>query len=207
MFSYLLVGAAFGFSAAAQPGPFQAYLVSSTMTHGWRKTMPAVFAPIASDIPIAGLVLLALTRVPPAWLEMLRVVGGLFLLYLAARAFAAYRRYRHEEPARSRAAARTFLEAITVNLLNPNPYISWSLVLGPLLIRAWGEGTSHAVALVVSFYATFVAATSVVLLLLAGARSLGPRVGRLFVGLSAVALACFGAYQLWTAVQDRATGL
>jgi threonine/homoserine/homoserine lactone efflux protein len=198
MLPYLLLGATFAFSAAVQPGPFQAYLVSSTMAHGWRRTLPAAFAPIVSDVPIVCLVLFVLTRIPASGLDALRVIGGLFLLYLAARAFVACRHYQHATAARPQDAARTLLEAVTVNLLNPNPYISWSLVLGPLAIRAWREAPSHGVALVVAFYLTMIAATAVLLLLLAGARSLGPRIGRALVALSALALACVGAYQLWT---------
>jgi hypothetical protein len=44
-----------------------------------------------------------------------------------------------------------------------------------------------------------VGSTVVLVLLLAGARSLGPRVGRALVAASAVALAGFGLYLLWTA--------
>ena len=235
MIPYLLLGATFAFSAAAQPGPFQAYLVSSTMTSGWRRTMPAAFAPLLSDIPIVALVLLLLARIPPLWLDVLRVAGGAFLLYLSVRAVRAFRGYRREigtafDIAQAREACatstafdiaqaseacatrssvapasvpakeqrRTLLEAVAVNLLNPNPYISWSTVLGPLTIQAWREAPSHAAALVCAFYTTMVAATAVLVLLLASARSLGPRIGRALVGLSAVALACFGAYQLWT---------
>ena len=223
MIPFLLLGATFAFSAAVQPGPFQAYLVSTTMANGWRRTLPAAFAPLLSDIPIVALVLLVLARIPPMWLDVLRVAGGLFLLYLAARACRAFRHYRHEiasteacatrftvapacVPADSVAPAsvpashrrRTLLEAVTVNLLNPNPYISWSTVLGPLAVQAWREAPSHAAALVCAFYVTMVAATIVLVLLLAGARSLGPRIGRALVACSAVALACFGAYQLWT---------
>jgi threonine/homoserine/homoserine lactone efflux protein len=214
---FLLLGATFAFSAAVQPGPFQAYLVSSTMAGGWRRTTPAAFAPLLSDIPIVALVLLLLTRIPPLWLDVLRVGGGLFLLYLAVRAWRAFRHYKHElagtafdfaragEACPTAPAAvpaklqrRTLLEAVTVNLLNPNPYISWSTVLGPLAIQAWREAPSHAAALVCAFYVTMVAATIALVLLLAGARSLGPRIGRALVAFSAVALACFGAYQLWT---------
>ncbi len=96
MIPYFLLGATLAFSAAVQPGPFQAYLVSSTMAGGWRRTMPAAFAPLLSDIPIVALVLLLLTRIPPLWLDVLRVAGGAFLLYLAARAFSAFRGYRRE---------------------------------------------------------------------------------------------------------------
>jgi threonine/homoserine/homoserine lactone efflux protein len=236
MLSFLLIGGALGFSAAAQPGPFQAYLVSSTMVRGWRRTLPTVFAPVLSDIPVVGLVLLVLTRIGPRWLDGLRAAGGVFLLYLAAKAWRAFRHYgpledastatvarsapaRHAEAGRRReawpgsvaagiagptseaAASRTVLEAATVNLLNPNPYIAWSTVLGPIVIRAWRDAASHAFAFVLAFYATMVGSTVVLVLLLAGARSLGPRVGRALVAASAAALAGFGLYLLWAAAR------
>lgn len=196
MSSYLLAGATLAFAAAVQPGPFQAFLVSSTMTSGWRRTIPAAFAPILSDIPIVSLVLFVLTHVSPAWLDGLRLAGGLFLLYLAARAFLVWRRYRQVVSTVQPSARRTFFEAVGVNLLNPNPYISWSLVLGPLVLKAWREAPGYGVALVVAFYATMIGSTAALVLLLAAARSLGPRVARASVGVSAIALAFFGLYQV-----------
>jgi threonine/homoserine/homoserine lactone efflux protein len=51
MLSYLTPGITYAFAAAVQPGPFQAYLISLTLVTGWRRTLPAVFAPLLSDIP------------------------------------------------------------------------------------------------------------------------------------------------------------
>lgn len=197
MIPYLLLGATYAFAAAVQPGPFQTYLISSTLTQGWRRTVPAVVAPILSDIPVISLVLLVLTHVPPLVAQLLRLAGGLFLLYLAARAFMAFRRYGAPTVGHPANTTRTVLQAAVVNLLNPNPYLSWSLVLGPLLLQAWREAPANAVALVASFYGTMMASTAVILIPFAGARALGPRVGRGLVGLSALALAAFGAYQIW----------
>jgi threonine/homoserine/homoserine lactone efflux protein len=120
-----------------------------------------------------------------------------FLLYLAARAFAAFRRDEAPQAARSSPAVRTVVEAAFVNVLNPNPYISWSLILGPLLLQAWRAAPANAIALLVSFYATMIVTTAVIVLPFAGARNLGPRVGRSMLGVSALALAAFGLYQLW----------
>jgi threonine/homoserine/homoserine lactone efflux protein len=195
--AYVLLGATYAFAAAVQPGPFQTYLISSTLTNGWRRTAPAVFAPILSDVPVVCLVLLALTNVPPSALHVLRLAGGVFLLYLAAGAFAAFR--ANERPAAEAPAGstRTVLKAAAVNLLNPNPYLSWSLVLGPLVLEAWRAAPANGVALVATFYVTMFASTALILIPFAGARTLGPRIGRTMVGLSAAALAAFGLYQLW----------
>jgi threonine/homoserine/homoserine lactone efflux protein len=198
MTSYLLLGAAYAFAAAAQPGPFQAYLISATLTRGWRRTLPAVLAPLLSDIPIIALVLLVLTRVPPPVVDAIRLAGGVFLLYLAAGALAAYRRHESPRAGTPSLAARTVLEAAIINLLNPNPYLSWSFVLGPLLLEAWRAAPAYGIALLASFYGTMIAATAVILVPFAGARALGPRIGRVMLGASAAALAAFGVYQIWT---------
>jgi threonine/homoserine/homoserine lactone efflux protein len=101
---------------------------------------------------------------------------------------------------------QTVLNAVMVNLLNPNPYISWSLVLGPVLLEAWRTGAAHALALLVSFYTTMIVTTAAVLVPFAGARSLGPRVGRALVGLSVLALAAFGIYQAWAGARALLAG-
>jgi threonine/homoserine/homoserine lactone efflux protein len=200
MLSYLTLGITYAFAAAVQPGPFQAYLISLTLLTGWRRTLPAVFAPLLSDIPIACLTLFVLTQVPPAAVDALRLVGGVFLLYLAAGAARAFRHYQGPRPVTSRPAQRPLLNAVVVNLLNPNAYLGWSMVIGPALLQAWHLAPRYGVALVVSFYATMIISTAILLLAFASALALGPRVGRALVGLSALALAGCGLYQLWYGV-------
>jgi threonine/homoserine/homoserine lactone efflux protein len=195
--AYVLLGAAYAFAAAVQPGPFQTYLISSTLTHGLRRTLPAVLAPLLSDVPIISLVLLVLTQVPPSVVSALRLAGGVFLLYLAYGAFVAFRTYEAPRTGQPAQAAQTLIKAAIVNVLNPNPYLSWSLVLGPLLLQAWRTAPAHAIALIASFYVTMIASTAAILVPFAGARAIGPRVGRTMVGISAAALAAFALYQLW----------
>lgn len=179
-----------------QPGPLQAYLISLTLVHGWRRTLPAVCSPLLSDIPVACLTLLVLTHVPEIAVDALRFVGGAFLLYLAAGAARAFRDYREPRSVAPGPARRTVLSAVAVNLLNPNPYLGWSLVIGPALLQAWHQAPRYGVALVASFYATMIVATAVLLLAFAAARALGPRIGRVLLGLSVLALAGCGVYQL-----------
>ena len=206
MLPYLILGAAYAFAAAVQPGQFQAYLISQTIANGWRRTVPAALAPILSDVPIICLVLLVLTRVPPLFVHLLQVAGGLFLLYLASGALRASRNDQQMLTAPPAPAHRTVLKAALVNLLNPNPYLAWALVMGPLLLEAWRQAPAHGIALVVAFYLTMVSVTGAIVILCAAARSFGPRVARVLLGISALALCCFGLYQLWsgsTALLDR----
>ena len=197
MSTYLILGMAYAFAAAVQPGPLQTYLISQTLSHGWRRTLPAAFSPLISDGPVIVLVLLVLSRVP-AWLAQgLRLAGGVFVLYLAWGAARAWRGYGTQKMA---PAPSSLLRAALVNVLNPNPYISWSLVLGPLLLKGWREAPANGVALLVGFYGTMVLSLAGTIALFAAARNLAPRVTRVLIGLSSVALACFGCYLLWSGV-------
>ena len=156
MIAYLLLGVTYGFAAGAQPGQLQAYLISRAVAHGWRSTLPAALAPVVSDVPIIALVLFVLTRMPAVLLHGLQAGGGVFLLYLAWNIAVA-----PHASAMPRAVSprETLAKAALLNLLNPNPYLGWSLVMGPLCLEAWRRAP-----------------------------------------VDAVALACFGVYQLWRGV-------
>ncbi|MBP7572300.1 MAG: LysE family transporter [Acidobacteria bacterium] len=197
MLTYVLFGISYGFAAAAQPGQLQAYLISRAVSNGWRRTLPAVLAPLLSDLPVIVVVLLVLTRVPPVMVSLLRLIGGVFLLYLAADAIRRWRAGGGEERLPEVPAHRTFIEAVFINLLNPNPYLGWALVLGPWLLEAWGKSAATGIALLAAFYVTLAAGSAAIVLLFSLARSFGPGVARWLLGLSGLALGVFGVWQLW----------
>ena len=88
MFAYLILGMTYAFAAAVQPGPLQSYLISQTLSHGWRRTLPAAFSPLISDGPVIALALLVLSRVP-AWLAQgLRLALAGTVLGIAGALFA-----------------------------------------------------------------------------------------------------------------------
>jgi hypothetical protein len=64
MLPFFLQGLTLGFAAGAQPGPFQTYLISQTLSQGWRRAWIAAFGPLLSDGPIVALVLLVLSQIP-----------------------------------------------------------------------------------------------------------------------------------------------
>jgi threonine/homoserine/homoserine lactone efflux protein len=192
---FLLQGIGYGFSAAVQPGPFQTYLISQTLLNGWRRTLLAAFAPLISDGFIIATVLLVLTRVPETFRLALQLAGGVFIIYLAWGAFRAWRSFGVTAPSPA-SGQQSLLRAALTNILNPNPWIFWSLVTGPILIRAWREAPGRGVAFLVGFYGAMIVCLMLIIVLFGTARQLGPRVNRAAIGVSAVALAGFGIYQL-----------
>lgn len=200
MVEYALIGSGFALAAALQPGPLQAFLFSSVAQNGWKRTLPASFSPLISDGPIALLSLLLISRMPDAALTALRAGGGLFLIYLA---WSSYRQWRHQpgsETESGNPAPRTLLRAATVNLLNPNPYLGWSLVLGPALISAWQHSPVIGYTLIVSFYGTMVVALACIIALFGTTQFLGPAGRRALLLASSIILAALGVYQIAVSV-------
>jgi threonine/homoserine/homoserine lactone efflux protein len=201
MFYYLIFGITYSFTAVVQPGPFQAFLFSQSITNGWRKTFPLVFAPLISDLPVIILVLFVLTNMPHEVLWILQSVGGLFLLYLSFNAYKAWHVF-HQNEVQEISPQRNVLKAAMVNILNPNPYLAWSLILGPLLIKGWNESPANGIILLLAFYSFMVIFSIAMIVLFSAARSLGPRISRVSIAFSALALALFGLYQLGSGIKE-----
>jgi threonine/homoserine/homoserine lactone efflux protein len=198
--TYLIFGITYAFAAAVQPGPFQAFIISQTLSKGWRSTLPASFAPMLSDAPIITLVLLVLSNVPDIMVNILQLAGGLFLLYLAYGAYKSWLSFDEKQILQKHSSQQTLFKAAIVNLLNPNPYIGWSLIMGPLLIEGWRETPANGIALILGFYISLTLFTAGIIILFAAARKFGPKVSKISIGISALALGCFGVYQIYMGI-------
>ncbi len=203
MIGYLLQGLVLGGTAAAQPGPLQAFLLSQTLKNGWRRTIWAAFAPLISDGPILVFILLALTQLPDWFLILLRIGGGLFLLYLAWGAYQAFRTTTAVPETES--AQQGILKAALMNFLSPNPYIFWGTIAGPILIEAWRETAVNGIAFFLGFYGALIGGFMAFVVLFAIAKRLDEKVSRALSGISAVALLLFGLYQLWLGISALAS--
>lgn len=197
---YILQGIGYGFAAGVQPGPLQTYMISQALLRDWRRVLPAALAPLISDGPIITVCLLVLSQVP-MWLQrFLYIAGGLFVLYLAYGAYQTWRHFGPNLPSPEAETEKSILKAALVNLLNPNPYIFWTLVTGPILLAGWRKAPAYGVGFLVGFYVTMILSLVTLILLFSTARQLGPKANRLFLGVSALSLFGFGLYQLWLGI-------
>jgi threonine/homoserine/homoserine lactone efflux protein len=196
MLVLFLQGAALALPATLQPGPLQAFLASQALTYGWRRTLPAAAAPLATDGFIITVVLLVLTQMPSWLLLGLRVVGGAFLVYLAIEVL---RRLKHPPPteqASGDVGRQSFSRAVVMNLLNPNAYLFWGIIAGPILLDAWRDWPPSGIAFVVGFYLTFVSSLAAFIFVVGSARHVHPRVHQILVVVSGTALGGFGLWQI-----------
>lgn len=196
LISFLLTAATIGFSAGVTPGPLQAVFLSYATRGGWKKALPAAFAPLVSDGPVILLVLLVLTKVPESFLRILQIAGSAFLLYLAWDSYRAFRRYHVVEELTETNGWGTLLKATLMNVLAPGPWLFWSLLNGPNLLKAWAVSPWWGAGYLVAFYGTFILTNIVLIILFSATRHLGEKVQRALLLVSAVALAGFAIYQL-----------
>ena len=196
MLFYIVQGFGYGFAAAVQPGPFQTYVLAQALNRGWRRALPMALAPLLSDAPIIALMLLVLSQVPD-WLQrFLYIASGLFILYLAWGAFKAWRTFDANAQLDAALPQQSLLKATLVNMISPGPYIFWSLVTGPILLEGWREAPANGIGFLTGFYTAMIASLAVLILLFGLAKHLGPKVNRILLGLSVIALTGFGLYQL-----------
>lgn len=200
MWLYIVQGIGYGFAAAVQPGPLQIYLISQTLSKGWKRTLPTALAPLLSDGPVIALCLLVLSQVP-AWLQrFLYIAGALFILYLAHGAYRAWKNFDLNISSTQSSIHQSVLKAALVNMLNPNPYIYWTLVTGPILLTGWRETPANGAGFLAGFYISILLTLSAIILVFGTARQFGPKVNRALLGFSAIALFCFSLYQLWRGI-------
>ncbi len=205
MLPYVIQGLVLGATAAAQPGAFQAFLLSLLARDGWRRALPAVLAPLISDRPIVVLVLLVLTRLPEQFpvgatdggraVPAVSGVGG-----VAGVAGREPQRRRDAPPPGS--ALRAVLKASLMNFLSPGPYIFWATVAGPILIAGWRASPTLGLSFLLGFYVALIGGMALFILVFAGLTGrIDPRLNRALGLVSAVALFAFGLYQLTTGLR------
>lgn len=201
MLIYFSQGLLLGGAAAAQPGPFQAYLLAQTMQNGWRGTFLAAFAPLVSDGPIVLLVLFVLTRLPDKFLVGLQIGGGLFLLYLARKALLTLRKSVPVQAAPAATKRFNIFEAALMNALGPGPYIFWATIAGPILLMSWRQSAQLGVSFLFGFYGALIGGFLAFITLFALVGQLDFRVSRVLGVASITALFSFGLFQLWQGTQ------
>jgi threonine/homoserine/homoserine lactone efflux protein len=201
----LMPAVAYGFAGAVTPGPLLMFLLSQAVSHGWRRTLPATLSPLITDGPVAVLVLALLSQVPQNLINCLRLIGGAFILYLAFGAWTAWRAFDSEQTIPAGSKANSLRKAVVVNWLNPNLYLGWSLILGPIVLSGWHKSPAKGFALIAAFYTTLILTMIAMVLVFAAARALGPRIQRILIACSSAALAGLGIYQLYLGISALIT--
>lgn len=152
MKGYLALGVSLGLAAGMSPGPLLMYTVVATLRGGWRAGLGVALAPLITDAPIILLALIILRLLPEEALRVLGLIGGAFVVYLGVETIRSARRTPDIRLENHVSTRQELGRGILVNFLNPNPYLFWGTVGGPILLQAGRENFLGAAAFVLGFY-------------------------------------------------------
>jgi threonine/homoserine/homoserine lactone efflux protein len=181
MFFLITQGLTLGLTAGLLPGPLQSYLIQTTLMQGWRRSLILIFSPLISDIPVVLLTVFVLAQIPPEFIRVVQIVGGLFVLWLARGAWLNFRAGTNFGAGGEVAVLSTrqvLGKALLVNILSPGPYIFWGTVNGPLLLQGLRTSIFDGIAFLIAFYGLFLAVLLAFILVFNRIRTLDPRVTR-----------------------------
>lgn len=157
MWAYLSLGLSMGLNAGISPGPLLALVITASLRSGFAGGLQVALAPLVSDLPIVALSVLLAGNLPPEATRWVGIVGGLVVVWMGVGAIRAGRRATLPGEGRAQSEHRRELwRGVVVNVLNPHPYLFWTVVGGPALVNGWRESPLHALAFLVPFYVLLV---------------------------------------------------
>jgi threonine/homoserine/homoserine lactone efflux protein len=163
MWSYLGWGLSMGLSAGISPGPLLALVVAASLRSGLAGGLRVAVAPFLTDVPIVVLSVLLIDRLPPESTRWIGTAGGLVVIWIGVGIIRSTREAALDADVGAVSDPRRELwRGMLVNALNPHPYLFWTTVGGPTLVKGWNASPWYALAFLVSFYLFLVGAKVVV---------------------------------------------
>lgn len=133
--SFLLVGATFGLSAGLSPGPLLPLAINQTISYGKKEGIKIALAPALTDLPIILVCTFLISQLANAnsIIGLISILGSLLVAYFAYKSLT----IKGIEIRKENTKPESIKKGIITNILNPNPYLFWIAVGGPILIKAF----------------------------------------------------------------------
>jgi threonine/homoserine/homoserine lactone efflux protein len=195
MFEYLIAAVVFGLSGGLSPGPLLTLVVSETLARGRNAGLAVSLSPLITDGPAIAVSVFLLGRIESSdsALGALSLAGGALLVSYGIAGLRGAK-VAVEETDVDRKAWASLAKGISVNFLNPNPYLFWLTIGTPILLEAHSVGWAASIGFLLVFYTYLVGSKCVLAVLVAQSRSVLR--GRAYIWINrflAVALLFFAA--------------
>ena len=150
-----LAGITLGVVEGVKPGPLLTTVIKETLTNGFRGGIRAASAPFFTDGPLIlfSIFMAGYIADQPLLFCGIAVLGAIFLTRMGMECF------NPEIPdidATDIALTQSLKKGILTNLLNPNAYIFWLLIGGPLMATAADSEPIAPFAYAISFLVSIV---------------------------------------------------
>ena len=153
MLGLAIAGATLGIVEGIKPGPLLTMVIRETLSGGLRAGLWTAAAPIFTDGPLVIFSLFAAAWIAtnPSTLLAITLAGAIFLAQMGYECFGLEPPNMDED---APPPTGSFLRGIITNLLNPNVYVFWFLIGGPLMASAADEEILAPIAYAITFLVT-----------------------------------------------------
>ena len=138
IFTITIAGITLGFVEGVKPGPLLTMVIRETLSGGLKAGSKAASAPIFTDGPMIfiSLIFAGWISKHPSILVLISILGAIYLAWMGIECFGI-------SPPSSELSNNeitgSLKRGILTNLLNPNVYIFWFLIGGPIMATAFEE--------------------------------------------------------------------
>ena len=148
-----IAGTTLGIVEGIKPGPLLTMVIRETLSGGLRAGLWTAAAPIFTDGPLVIFSLFAAAWIAtnPLALLVITLAGAIFLAQMGYECFGLEPPNMDED---APSPTGSFLRGIITNLLNPNVYVFWFLIGGPLMASAADEEILAPIAYAITFLVT-----------------------------------------------------
>ncbi|MBD3223962.1 MAG: LysE family translocator [Caldithrix sp.] len=171
MATLFISGMLLGLSGALIPGPLLTFIISETLKYGFKEGAKLSFVPLISDAPIiivAVGVIYQLAKIDYI-IGSIAVLGAIFLIYLGVESL---RFHPGDQNEALKDQPKSLRKGILMNFLNPNPYIFWFSIGGPIIVKAMGQGWPYPASFLIAMYVFMIGAKMMVARLVYSARNI-----------------------------------
>jgi len=151
---FLISGMIFGLAAGTSPGPVLALVFSETVKYGRKEGVKIAISPLITDLPIVLFVLLILSNLMKYSFVIgaISLFGAFYLIYLGFENLRVKIDVFDVEFAKEDALKR----GVIANFLNPNPYLFWLSIGGPMIFASLDIHISATVLFILGFYSLLI---------------------------------------------------
>ena len=192
-------GVALGIIEGIKPGPLLTMVIRESLSKGLKAGMWTAAAPIFTDGPliIGSLFFAGRMATEPSVLLTISALGALFLTKMGLECFS----LELPDPGMEGDASGSFKRGVLTNLLNPNVYVFWFLIGGPLMASASEQEPVAPVIYAIAFLLTIILVkASIAWIFVGGGTWLSPRryrIAMVICGLAMLGFAVSFAFQAY----------
>lgn len=200
MWQFISAGVLLGLSSGLSPRPLLTLVLTQTIRHNRAEGIKVALSPLITDLPIILITVLIMGRLSRfgIFLAIISFVGAIFLAYLGVESLRSKELNLEVRDSKS----GSLKKGIIANFLNPSPYLFWTTVGTPLLLKAYKTDLLTSILFMVLFYVFLIGSKAVVAFLVDRTKQfINQKVYLILMRILGIALLIFSLIFLYDAVK------